>query len=99
MPLRSVANLEEDIRRVIRKLPAEMKRYTLKCSIDGTASGISSAFISALVRVDQSGQASEGLHILIAELGRAVADSTASQVQRVDICIAGEKVSFSYPSV
>ena len=96
MPRQSVANLEESIRCIIRKLPPAPGKHTLRCSVDGTASGISAAFVSALDCIDQSGRSSERLHILIARLGDAVASSVASDGRQVDICLEGEAISFHY---
>ena len=97
MPHQSTATLEDGIRRIIRRLPSERGKHTLRCSIDGTASGISTAFIDALDRLDQSGRSSERLHVLIAQLGDAVARGRGSEVHRVDICIEGHEISFHYP--
>jgi hypothetical protein len=94
--MQSVAELEESIREIIRKLPPEPGKHTLRCTVDGTSSGIPVAFVDALDRIDQSGRSSERLHILIAQLGAAVASNGVSDGRQVFICLEGDEISFHY---
>lgn len=94
--MQSVAELEESIRHIIRKLPPEPGQHTLRCTVDGTSSGIPVAFVDALDRIDPSGRSSERLHILIAQLGASIAGRGIADGRHVYVCLDRDEITFRY---
>jgi hypothetical protein len=80
--MRQPEQIECDIRRIASLVVKPSDDFTLDCQIDGTASGISGAFIEALDRADPSFEASEAFHELVVEYANATAKVQTGVVPR-----------------
>jgi hypothetical protein len=69
--MRSLEEIAFDIRQITGLIVAPADEAILECTIKGTASGISTAFIEALDRADRSGRSSEVFHELLVEYANA----------------------------
>jgi len=80
--MRSSSQIKTDIRRITALVVEDSEVANLRCSIDGTASGIPSAFIDAIDRADTSGLSSGALHELLVEFAQSIAAETNVPIPR-----------------
>ena len=92
---RSSEAIAGEVRAITARVVGSNDVYTLWCTVDGTASGISAAFVDALDRADRTGRSSERLHELIVEYAESMPGSTGRISDVVEICFSEGATTFA----